>query len=102
MIRLLVLVAACAETTGPHLTSAMPAAASVNAVVTVAGERMCAGDCLHAAGMFDLGSARASVVALTDTSAQITIPALAPAGKTSIILTVNDSTSNALPFEVLP
>lgn len=102
MIRLLVLLAACAETTGPHLSSATPQSASHGATVTLAGERLCAGDCAHAAGMFDIGNARAAVVALTDTSAQITIPDLAPAGKTSIVLTVDDSASNALAFEVLP
>jgi len=102
VIRLLVLVAACAQTTGPHLTSVTPASAAHDATVTIAGERMCAGDCATAAGMFDLGDVRAAVVALTDTSAQITVPAIAPAGKTSIVLTVNDSSSNALAFEVLP
>ncbi len=108
MRALLVLVAACAETTGPHLTSVMPAAASRNSVVVVAGERMCAGNCATAAGQFQLGGAvdlpayQLPVVALTDTSAQVSIPSIAPVGKTSLVLTVNDSASNALAFEVLP
>ena len=109
MIRVAVLLAAgCAQDTGPHLTSATPPAASHGTVVTVAGERMCAGDCAHAAGQFVIGGAvetpatQLPIVTLTDTSAQISIPAIAPAGKTSIVLTVNDSSSNALAFEVLP
>ena len=96
------LVAACAETTGPHLSSVTPAASGHNTVVTIAGSRLCDGDCVHAAGMFDIGSVRASVIALSDTSAMLSIPDIAPAGKTSIVLTVNDSASNALAFEVLP
>jgi len=98
----LVFLAACAETTGPHLSSATPSSAAHGAVVSLAGERLCGGDCAHAAGMFDVGDARAGVVALTDTSAQISIPDIAPTGTTSIVLTVNDSASNALAFEVLP
>jgi hypothetical protein len=101
-VKWLVFLAACADTTGPHLTSVTPASSAHGTVVTLAGERLCAGDCATAAGMFDIGSTRASVVTLTDTSAQISIPDIAPAGKTTIVLTVNDSSSNALAFEVLP
>jgi hypothetical protein len=99
---LLVLVASCAESTGPHLASATPAQANRGAIVAIAGERLCAGDCAIAAGMFDVGNARAAVMTLTDTTAQITIPDVAPVGKTAIVLTVNGSSSNALAFEVLP
>lgn len=102
MIRLLVFAAGCAQTTGPHLTSATPASAGHGAVVTLAGERMCDGDCATAAGELTIGDVRAPLLAFSDTSAQIAVPDLSPAGTTSIILTVNDSSSNALPFEVLP
>lgn len=105
---LLVLVAACAETTGPHLSSATPSASGHNTVVVISGERLCAGNCATAAGNFafglgaDLPSVVLGLVSLTDTSAQISLPPIAPAGKGDIVLTVNDSSSNALAFEVLP
>jgi hypothetical protein len=108
VIRVLVLLAACAETTGPHLSSATPSASAHNTTVALAGERLCAGDCATAAGSFvfglggDLPSVVLGLVSLTDTSAQITIPDIAPAGTGDIVLTVNDSSSNALAFEVLP
>jgi hypothetical protein len=106
--RLLVLVAACAETTGPHLSSATPSSAGHNTTVAIAGERLCAGDCATAGGSFvfgaggDVPSVVLGLVSLTDTSAQVSIPELAPAGRGDIVLTVNDSSSNALAFEVLP
>lgn len=105
---MLLLAAGCAQDTGPHLSSATPASAGHGATVTIAGERMCAGDCAHAAGEFiagiggDLPAVQLPVVALADTSAQIMIPDAAPAGHVSIVLTVNDASSNALGFEVLP
>jgi hypothetical protein len=104
----LLLAAGCAQDTGPHLSSATPSAASHGATVTIAGERMCAGDCAHAAGEFiagagaDLPAVQLPVVSFADTSAQVTIPAGAPTGHVSIVLTVNDTSSNALGLDVLP
>jgi len=105
---MLVLLAACAETTGPQLSSATPSASGHNTTVAIAGERLCAGNCATAAGSFvfglgaDLPSVVLGTVSLTDTTAQVSIPDIAPAGKGQMVLTVNDSSSNALAFEVLP
>jgi hypothetical protein len=99
---LLVLATSCAQTTGPHLISATPSPAAHGAVVTVAGERMCDGDCSTAAGELTIGNARAPLLAFSDSSAQISVPDVAPAGRTEIVLTVSGSSSNALAFEVLP
>jgi hypothetical protein len=104
----LVFAAGCAQTTGPHLSSATPSPAAHGQVVTIAGERMCDGNCTTAAGEFAIGgeadtpAVQLPVVAFADTSAQVSIPDVAPSGNTSIILTVNGSSSNALAFEVLP
>jgi hypothetical protein len=99
---LMLLAAGCAQDTGPHLSSAMPASATRGATVTIAGERMCPGDCAHAAGELTIGNVRATLTAFSDTSAQLAVPDAVPVGHTSIILTVNDTASNALSFEVLP
>jgi hypothetical protein len=108
-VRLAVLLAAgCAQTTGPHLSSAMPQPAAHGQVVTITGERMCDGNCMTAAGEFAIGgeadtpAVQLPVVAFADSSAQVSIPDFAPSGTTSIILSVNGSSSNALAFEVLP
>jgi hypothetical protein len=98
----LVFAAGCAQTTGPHLTSATPSPAAHGATVTIAGERMCDGDCDTAAGELTIGNVRAPLLAFSDSSAQIAVPDIAPAGKTDIVLTVSGSSSNALAFEVLP
>jgi uncharacterized protein (TIGR03437 family) len=98
----LALVAGCAQTPGPHLTSATPSPAAHGAIVTIAGERMCDGNCSTAAGELTIGNVRAPLLAFSDASAQIAVPVVAPAGKTDIVLTVSGSSSNALGFEVLP
>ena len=107
--RLAVLLAAgCAQDIGPHLTSATPSSAAHGATVTIAGQRMCDGDCAHAAGEFIIGGAadqpavQLPIVAFADTDAMVTIPDGAPVGHVSIVLTVDDSASNALGFDVLP
>ena len=69
--------------------------------MTLAGERLCDGDCMAAGGEITFGNVRAPVVALSDTSAQVVVPDAAQIGKTSIVLTVNDTSSNALAFTVL-
>ena len=95
------LVAGCAQTNGPHLGSATPSQGPYGTTVTIAGERLCGGDCMTAGGELTFGDARAPLVALTDTSAQVVVPDGAVIGKTSIVMTVNDTASNALAFVVL-
>jgi hypothetical protein len=93
---------------GPRLHAVTPDAASHNVVVTLTGARFCGphGDCTSAGGEVALGleppSVRAAIVSFADTTAQIEIPALVPIGKTELVMTVNDRSSNALAFEVLP
>ena len=98
----------CSDDAGPRLESATPAAAERNAIVALAGERLCGahGDCSTAGGEIQLGldppTVRANIVSYSDTSAQIVIPPVAPVGATVLIVTVNERSSNALDFEVLP
>lgn len=98
----------CADGGGPRLTGVTPAAAQRGAAVTITGARLCGaqGDCATAGGEIDLGRnlpmVRAVVVDYTDTAAQIVIPDAAPIGKTVVIATVGEQSSNALDFEVLP
>lgn len=106
---LLALVAGCSsQGTGPQLTSASPSSAAHGATVTIRGEHMCDGDCATAAGEFTVDGGEDSltvqlpIVMFGDTSAQVTIPDTAPVGTTDIVLTVDDSASNALAFGVLP
>ncbi|MBL0218487.1 MAG: hypothetical protein IPQ07_31960 [Myxococcales bacterium] len=112
MIRglLLVLVAAtgCADDDGPRLTAVSPSAAARNTMVTLTGQRLCgaSADCAHAAGEVLVGlsppQVQANVVTYDATSAQVVIPAIASLGATHLIVTVDDRSSNALAFEVLP
>ena len=100
--------AGCAGDDGPRLDSVLPRTASRNATVTIAGARLCGdrGDCARAAGEVQLGitppAVRAVVVSYSDTAAQILIPPITPVGDTVLIVTVNERSSNALDFEVLP
>lgn len=93
---------------GPRLSSVAPEAARRGAMVTVTGEHLCGatGDCDTAAGEFRIGLGvpviQANVLALEDRQAVLEIPALAEVGTTEIVLTVNERSSNALAFEVLP
>ena len=97
---------ACAGDNGPRLVAAMPAAAPRNAMVMLTGERLCGGDCTTAAGEVQIGieppMVRAIVVSYADTSAEVVIPPVTPIGKTQLIVTVDERSSNALAFEVLP
>lgn len=99
---------ACADDGGPRLEAASPAAAPRNAMITITGRRLCgsSGDCATAAGEIQLGleppMVRAIVVSYSDSASQILVPAAAPIGATSLIVTVDERTSNALAFEVLP
>ncbi|HEU4726601.1 MAG TPA: IPT/TIG domain-containing protein [Kofleriaceae bacterium] len=100
--------AGCADDGGPRLDAVSPAAASRNATVTITGRRLCGarGDCSRATGEVDLGldppMVRAIVVSYADTRAQIVIPPVAPVGSSALIVTVDERSSNALDFEVLP
>jgi hypothetical protein len=100
--------AGCSDDKGPRLDSASPTAAARNGVVVIAGRRLCGpqGDCAQAGGEIQLGidppTVRASIVSYSDTSAQISIPPAAPVGATVLIAVVNERSSNALDFEVLP
>jgi hypothetical protein len=99
---------ACADDGGPRLDSVTPAAAARNAAVMIVGRRLCGvtGDCSRAGGEVQLGleppMVRAVVTSYSDTSATLVVPAAASVGKTVLIVTVNERSSNALDFEVLP
>ena len=100
--------AGCSDDSGPRLDSATLTSAARNGVVALAGRRLCGpkGDCANAGGEIQLGIdppvVRANIVSYSDTGAQIVIPAVAPVGTTVLIVTVNERSSNALDFEVLP
>jgi len=100
--------AACADDGGPRLATVTPTAARRDETVMLTGSRLCGpqGDCASAAGEVALGRnlpmVRAVVVAYSDTAAQVVVPSLAPIGKTVVIAIVDERSSNALDFEVLP
>ena len=100
--------AGCADDGGPRLDAVTPAAALHGAMVTLTGSRLCGarGDCATAAGEVAIGLAlpavRAIVVSYSDTTAQVMIPDAAPVGDTALVVTVNERSSNALDFEVVP
>jgi hypothetical protein len=104
----LALAAGCSDDAGPWLDRASPAAAARGATIALAGRHLCgpAADCTTAAGEVQLGEMQpivlASVVSYSDTEAQIVIPQVTSVGATSIIVTVNERSSNSLAFEVLP
>ena len=100
--------AACTDDAGPRLATVEPAAARHDAMVVLGGSRLCGpeGDCATAAGEVALGRnppmVRAVVVDYSDTEARIVVPSLAPIGKTVVIAIVDERSSNAIDFEVLP
>jgi IPT/TIG domain len=99
------LLGACAAEHGPQLSSVTPAAARAGETVTITGTRLCEGDCATAGGSIVIGydtPVVAMILDYTDTRAIVRIPTIAPAGKTVLIATVNERSSNALDFEVLP
>jgi len=101
-------VAGCADDGGPRLDAAMPAAAARDGQVTLFGSRLCGerGDCASAGGEITIGIdppvVQASIIAYEDMTATIVIPTITPLGKTQLLATVNERSSNALDFEVLP
>ncbi|HET9626116.1 MAG TPA: IPT/TIG domain-containing protein [Kofleriaceae bacterium] len=92
--------------TGPHLDSATPNPAFHNDVVTISGSNLCgdSGACAGAAGTVDLGInppfVRMPVTSYGDGTITIVIPPVAPVGPTQLTVTVNDTSSNAIAFEV--
>jgi hypothetical protein len=99
------LVAACSTNDGPHLDKAEPASAPVDAIVALSGTHLCGpkSDCTTAAGQVQIGLSNpvmAAVEMTSDTSIVIVIPAIAPIGKTDLVLTVDNTASNALAFEI--
>jgi uncharacterized protein (DUF111 family) len=86
----------------------MPSAAARNAMVTLTGTRLCgaAGDCMHVGASVQLGlelpMVDAAITAYSSSTASIVVPDVAPIGKTSLVVTVNGQSSNALGFEVTP
>src|SRR5262249_42117282 len=97
---------ACADDGGPRLLAATPAAAPRNATVMLTRQRVCGGGCRRGAGEVQIGikspMVRAIVVSYSDTAAQVVIPPVTPVGMTALIVTVDERSSNALDFEVLP
>lgn len=100
--------AGCGDDGGPRLDGVSPAAAPRGAMVEITGRRLCGahGDCAAAGGEVQLGldppTVRAIVVSYSDTLAQISIPPVAPVGRTVVVAIVDERSSNALGFEVLP
>ena len=100
--------AGCTDGTEPHLDRATPAAAAHGATVALSGARLCgtSNDCMHVTATIQIGldlpTIDAPILGYTAGSATITIPDLAPTGMTEIVATVDNRSSNALAFEVLP
>lgn len=98
----------CTDEGGPRLDAVTPAASARNTMVTVTGQHLCGAedDCTRATGSIVLGLSpplvQASVVSAEPSALRIVIPSLAEIGATHLVATVDDRSSNALPFEVLP
>ena len=95
------------------LTAVEPAAAGRGAAVTLTGLDLCGGTATAAgacdplpSGAVDFGLsppiARAAVVRWADAAITVTVPTPVAIGATSVYVTVDGRTSNALDFEVLP
>lgn len=104
----LVVSSGCTDDGGPRLDAVTPPASARNTMVTVTGQRLCGAhdDCAHATGSIVFGLSppqyQANIVTSDPTSIRIVVPALADLGATHLIATVDDRSSNALAFEVLP
>ena len=107
-VALLLALAACTDDGGPRLETATPASARPNATVTLVGARLCGAgaDCAHAGGEILLGlsppQVRANVTMYADDRIELVVPPIASPGATHLIAVVDERSSNALPFEVLP
>jgi uncharacterized protein (TIGR03437 family) len=111
----LVLALGCgASDTGPSISDVTPAQAAPGAAVVITGARFCGdaanraqpdGRCVTpVAGYVNFGLEdpvlRASVTAWTDTQIDVTVPQVATAGATDLVVTVNGVASNSVGFEV--
>ena len=114
MIRVAVVAAALAachvDDGGPRLDSIAPPSAAANQIVALTGTRLCtgdgsSGDCANTPATIALGTEppmiEVDVVSYTDTLATFVVPAVAPLGATTVVVTVGDQSSNMLAFEVL-
>jgi len=105
---ILLVVVGCTDDRGPRLESATPAAAPRGARVMLVGVRLCGEPpkCETAAGAIQIGlsppTTLAAVIEYEDGAALIEIPMVTEVGSTEIVVTVNERSSNALAFEVLP
>lgn len=77
-------------------------------MVELTGRRLCGEQarCETAAGVIQIGVTSqvvlATILEYADDRALIEIPGVAPTGPTQLVVTVNERSSNALAFEVLP
>jgi hypothetical protein len=102
-----IVVAGCATGDAPGLDSAMPASARRGDPIVLRGTGFCVPDCeTSPVGTVDFGveipQIRAVVVSWDETAIQVVVPQTVALGSTEIVVTVNDRSSNALAFEVLP
>jgi uncharacterized protein (TIGR03437 family) len=91
---------------GPHLDNVQPNRAHHNDAVTINGSNLCgdSGACAGAAGEVTLGigaqPVRMPVTSYGDDTITVVIPPAAPVGKSKLVVTVNDTASNSVSFEV--
>ena len=100
-------VAGCAGVEAPELDTAMPASARRGDPVVLTGTGFCVPDCdTSPAGSVAFGveipQIRGVVVTWNETAIQVVVPQSVATGSTEIVVSVNDRSSNALEFEVLP
>jgi hypothetical protein len=98
----------CAADDGPEIDAVTPAQATRGSTVMLKGARLCGSqnNCVDAAGEVDIGleppMVRASIVSYSNTAAAVQIPSVTPVGATALIVTVDEHSSNAIAFTVLP
>jgi len=99
-------VAGCAGAGSPTIDSVTPASARRGESVIVHGAGFCVPDCAGSPnGAVDFGLdplVRASVLTWDATAIQVAVPQTVDVGPTEIVVTVNDRSSNAVDFEVVP
>jgi uncharacterized protein (TIGR03437 family) len=106
-----VLSAACAPSTDLQVSSVEPASAAPGELVALTGSGFCGdravspdGLCPTVTGYVDIGinppMRRADVVEWTGERIAISVPSMAPAGGSSLVVTVDGRSSNAVRFEV--
>jgi hypothetical protein len=100
-------VAGCAGVEAPELEAATPAAARRGEAIVLDGTGFCVPDCDASpegsvAFGVEIPQIRAVVETWDETSIQVVVPQSVELGATEIVVTVNDRSSNALDFEVLP